>query len=312
MTTPARKPRAVVFAYHGFGRAGLASLVRQGWDVALVLSHADNPHETCWWPSVAGFCREQGIPCVLDGDLKDAALLARLQALAPDAIFSFYFRSMIPQAILDLCPDRAFNLHGSLLPAFRGRSPINWQLVHGATQSGLTLHRMVRKADAGDLIDQVAVAVHPDQDAYGLTRQLLALAPPFFDRVLGTIRDNTFKATPQNHARASYFGGRKPADGAIDPAWPARRIHDLVRAVAPPWPGAFVQVGGRRLMVWRTTVLVDDGHHGEPGTVLPDGSLACGSGRLGILAAGWAPDDAPALLPPGSRLVFPASLESTP
>jgi UDP-4-amino-4-deoxy-L-arabinose formyltransferase/UDP-glucuronic acid dehydrogenase (UDP-4-keto-hexauronic acid decarboxylating) len=300
---------AVVFAYHGFGHAGLSALLRQGWQILLVLSHADHPGENCWWPAVAALCQERGIPCLLDADVKDPALVARLAALKPDAIFSFYFRSMIPQAILDLCPGRAFNLHGSLLPTFRGRSPVNWQLVHGEHQSGLTLHQMVKKADAGDLVAQIAVGIHPDQDAYGLTRQLLAVAPAFLDTAVQAIRVGSHRTTPQDHTKASYFGGRKPADGAIDPDWPARRIHDLVRAVAPPWPGAFVLADGRKLMVWRTAVIADDGQHGPAGHVLADSSIACGTGRLAILSAGWAPDDAPACLSPGSRLTV---LESTP
>lgn len=293
-------PTAVVFAYHVFGHAGLEALERGGWRIARVLSHADRPGETVWWPSIAAWCAARGIPCELDADLKDAATVARIAADAPDHLFSFYFRSMIPGRILDLA-SQAWNLHGSLLPRYRGRSPVNWQLVHGEQTSGLTLHRMERKADAGDILGQVAVPVHPDQDALGLTRQLLAVAPPFLDRHLAALADGSARPQAQDHTQATVFGGRTPADGLLDFTLPARRLHDLVRAVAPPWPGAFAWLGGRKVMVWRSAV-VDDTVAAPPGTVLADGGIVCGSGLLHALHLGYE-DGQPVALAPGMRLM---------
>lgn len=299
-------PRAVVFAYHAFGTVGLAALERAGIAVVRVFSHADSPGERIWWPPVAAWCIERGIPCELDADLAQPDAFARIAQATPDFLFSFYYRKMIPGAVLDLAPRGAFNLHGSLLPRYRGRSPVNWQLVHGEAASGLSLHRMLRKADAGDLIAQQAVRVHPDQDALGLTRQLLAVAPGMLDGALRSLVAGTAVAIPQDHAQASYFGGRRPADGRIDWRRPAREVHNLVRAVAPPWPGASTWFDGRPLMVWRTAVMGERSRYGEPGTVLGDGSVACGTGALALLA--WGRDDeTPVALPAGSRLMpFPS------
>jgi methionyl-tRNA formyltransferase len=296
---------AVVFAYHSFGSEGLAALQRAGVTIRRVFSHRDSPGERIWWRSVAEWCAAQGVPCELDADLKDPAVVARIAGDAPDFLFSFYFRHMIPEAVLALAPRGAFNLHGSLLPKFRGRSPINWQLVHGAERSGLSLHRMVRKPDAGDLVAQQAVTVHPDQDALGLTRQLLAAAPALLDRAIPALVAGTAVFTVQDHLQSTYFGGRKPADGLIDWRQPARTVHNLVRAVAPPWPGAFTFIDGRKLLVWRTAVLNERSRYGSPGTVLGDGSVACGAGAVALLAYG-ADDETPVALPPGARLMAPS------
>jgi len=298
---------AVVFAYHGFGVEGLESLARVGVQVRRVFSHADSPGEQIWWRSVAEWAAQNDVPCELDVDLKDAAVQARIAADAPDLICSFYYRKMIPEAVLAIAPLGAFNLHGSLLPKFRGRSPVNWQLVHGVDHSGLTLHRMVKQADAGDLLAQQAVEVHPDQDALGLTRQLLGIAPQFLDRAFRDLVSGRVRLQVQDHGQATYFGGRTPADGLIDWRKPAREIHNLVRAVAPPWPGAFTALLGRRILVWRTAVMHERSRYGEPGTVLGDGTIACGTGSVALLSTAWADTQAPVALVAGVRLMPPPS-----
>ena len=294
--------RAVVFAYHGFGVEGLESLVRCGVQVVRVFTHHDAPGERVWWRSVSEWCVAHGVPWATDADLADPATVARIAADAPDHLFSFYYRKLIPGPVLALARSGAWNLHSSLLPAFRGRAPVNWQLVHGVERSGLTLHRMVREADAGAIVAQQAVVVHPDQDALGLTRQLLAIAPTFLDRAIGGLVAGTLTPIEQDHAQATCFGRRRPADGLIDWTWPARRVHNLVRAVAPPWPAASTHLAGRKWLVWRTAVRDEHGCHGEPGTVLADGSIACGFGAVVPLTWG-AEDESPVALIPGARLI---------
>jgi UDP-4-amino-4-deoxy-L-arabinose formyltransferase/UDP-glucuronic acid dehydrogenase (UDP-4-keto-hexauronic acid decarboxylating) len=298
---------AIVFAYHGFGVEGLEALARLGVQVRRVFTHADHPGEQIWWRSVAEWASRQGIPCELDADLQAPDVRARIFAEAPDFIFSFYYRRMISEAVLAHAKRGAFNLHGSLLPKFRGRSPINWQLVMGAPRSGLTLHRMVRQADAGELIAQQAVAVHPDQDALGLTRQLLAIAPTFLEGAIADIIAERIRPQAQDHAQATYFGGRTPAQGLIEWRRSAREIHNLVRAVAPPWPGAFTSLLGRQLLVWRTAVVHERSRYGDAGTVLGDGTIACGTGSLMLLSMAWADDHAPVALVAGLRLISPPS-----
>jgi UDP-4-amino-4-deoxy-L-arabinose formyltransferase/UDP-glucuronic acid dehydrogenase (UDP-4-keto-hexauronic acid decarboxylating) len=297
-----KRPVCVALAYGHFGCAGIEALLRAGAYVPLVLSHADHPGENRWWPSVERLCHRHGIPVLLDVPLgEDGAALARLRGLRPDFLFSFYFKHLVGAALLGLPGRGAYNLHGSLLPKFRGRAPINWQLVHGERRSGLTLHEMVPRADAGRIVAQQAVEVDPDQDAFGLTQQLLGIAPAFLAGAFDALFAGTARPRAQDLAQGSVFGGRRPDDGRIDWSRPARAIHDLVRAVAPPWPGAFTFRGGERLFVNRTRVAAERGALAAPGTVLPDGTIACGAGAIdpvGLFNV-WAQ---PQLFPPGTQL----------
>ncbi len=296
-------PTAVLFVYHQFGAELLHACRRNGITVARIFTHADGANEHVWWESAAEIGRRHGIPVELDADLKDPLVRARIAADQPDFCFSGYFRQMIGTGILAMAKRGAYNLHGSLLPKYRGRAPVNWQLVNGETESGLTLHVMVASADAGDLVAQERVAVHPDQDAIGLTRQLLAITPDFLDRCLPGLVAGMIRPMPQDHAQATVFGGRKPDDGRLDFTWTARRCHDLVRAVAPPWPGAFAFHGATKLLIWRTAVMPDENLTGYPGTILGDGTLACGRGRLALLHLADAVTGRPVALRPGDRLM---------
>jgi methionyl-tRNA formyltransferase len=295
------RPRVVVFAYSGFGHAGLTALLRVGAEVVLVLSHADKPGENVWWPSTPDLARQHGIPVLLDADLRDPAVVERIAGLAPDFLFSFYYRTMIPGRVLKLAARGGYNLHGSLLPRYRGRAPLNWQLVHGETRTGLTLHRMVLSADAGDIVAQAATDVGPDEDALAVVNRLLALAPGFLAPALADLFAGRAAHRPQDHALANVFSGRSPEDGRIDWSWSARRIHNLVRAVSRPFPGASCTLAGAPLLVWRTRVVSDHGRHGEPGAVRADGWVACGEGGLEILDA-TAANGAPVAVAPGARL----------
>jgi len=242
--------RAVAFAYHGIGRLGLEKLLDHGFEIAGVVSHPDAAGEVIWWPSVAELAAERGLPLVLRDDAKEPGLGEAVAAWRPEILFSFYYRHMLPGAILESAPRGGFNLHGSLLPAYRGRSPVNWVLVNGESTTGVTLHRMTPKPDDGAIVDQQAVAIDELDTAFTLFRKLEGAARELLDRALPALRDGRAVETPQDPALASYYGGRKPADGMIDWSWPAGQIYDLVRAVTHPYPGAFTFLAGRTLFVW--------------------------------------------------------------
>jgi len=278
--------RAVVFGYHGIGRLGLEALLRHGYEIAGVVSHPDAAGEEIWWPSVAELATERGLELLLRDDAKEPGLDAAVARWAPDILFSFYFRHMLPQAILDAAPRGGFNLHGSLLPAYRGRSPVNWVLVNGEPATGVTLHRMTRKPDDGAIVDQQEVAIDELDTAYTLFGKLEGAARELLDRALPALRDGRATERAQDPALASYYGGRKPADGRIDWSWSAARIYDLVRAVTHPYPGAFTRLAGRTLFVWWARGAGEAG--GEPaGTILArdtDGLVvATGDGALRLV-----------------------------
>jgi methionyl-tRNA formyltransferase len=241
--------RVVVFGYHNVGVRCLKVLLAAGVDVALVVTHEDNAAENIWFESMAALCTVEGIPTITPADANDPALLARVTALAPDMLFSFYYRHMLPASILAVAP--AFNMHGSLLPAFRGRAPVNWAVLHGATEIGATLHEMTVKPDAGAIVAQTAVPILPDDTAYEVFGKVTVAAEQTLWHVLPDLLAGTALRTHNDLSRGGYFGGRKPEDGRIDWMQPAQQVYNLHRAVAPPYPGAFTDVAGARFIIER-------------------------------------------------------------
>jgi methionyl-tRNA formyltransferase len=275
--------RAVVFAYHNVGVRCLKVLLAGGVDVALVVTHEDSATENIWFESVQSLCETEGIPFVTPEDAKSPGLLAQIQAVKPDLMFSFYFRHMLPQAILDVAP--AYNMHGSLLPEYRGRAPTNWAVLHGATQTGASLHEMTIKPDAGAIVAQQAVPILPDDTAFEVFGKVTVAAELALYEVLPQLLAGTAPRTPNDLAKGGYFGGRKPEDGRIDWSRPAQEVYNLHRAVAPPYPGAFTDLGPRRYVIERARLYRGEATGLQPGLAVADGTIlgVCGDGRALII-----------------------------
>ena len=254
--------RAVVFAYHDVGCRCLGVLLDQGVEVPLVVTHEDSAAENIWFESVAKMSRERGIETITPEDPNTREVEDKVHRLAPDFLFSFYYRAMLAPALLATAPRGAFNMHGSLLPKYRGRVPVNWAILNGETETGATLHEMVEKPDAGRIVDQAAVPIGPDDLAVDVFRKVTDAAGRVLARSLPDLLAGTAALRAQDLSKGSYFGGRRPEDGRIDWKGPAKRIHDLVRAVAPPYPGAFTEWEGARLRVLRTRLLPQRGSAG--------------------------------------------------
>ena len=274
--------RAVVFAYSNVGDRCLRVLHAAGVQVILVVTHRDHPGETLWFQRVADTADDLALPWIYGDDPQAPELAAAVAAAQPDLIFSFYYRAMLPAALLALAGQGAFNMHGSLLPHFRGRAPTNWAVLKGATETGATLHEMVAKPDAGAIIDQSAVPILPDDTARQVFDKVTVAAEQVLWRSLPALLAGRAPRLPNDLSRGSYFGGRKPEDGRIDWAQPAADVYNLIRAVAPPYPGAFTEIGGRRLVVARARRLSGDLPAGSrrPGLHVIDGGIVgvCGSG----------------------------------
>ena len=264
--------RAVVFAYHNVGVRCLKVLAARGIDIALVVTHHDNPAETIWFESVAALCDELGIPWIAPADPATPELHAQVAAARPDFIFSFYYRHMLPTAVLELAPRGAYNLHGSLLPKYRGRVPVNWAVLHGESETGATLHEMTVKPDAGAIIGQTMVPILPDDTAFEVFGKLTVASEQTLWRALPGLIAGTAPRLPNDLSQGSYFGGRKPEDGRIDWSRPAREIYNLHRAVAPPYPGAWTVLNGRTLVLGRARMAAGE-FAGKPGLALHDGQL---------------------------------------
>jgi methionyl-tRNA formyltransferase len=230
----------------------LKVLLAQGIDVALVVTHEDNPNENIWFDSVARTAAEYGIPVATPENPNRPAFLARLEDLRADFLFSFYYRHMLKPALIEAVSRGAYNMHGSLLPKYRGRVPINWAVLHGETETGATLHRMVAKPDAGEIVAQQAVPILPDDTAGEVFDKVVVAAEMCLAGVLPRLTSGTAPHLPMDLKAGSYFGARRPEDGRIDWTQPAQQVHNLVRAVAPPYPGAFCDTAAGRLRVLRT------------------------------------------------------------
>ncbi|MFZ9615714.1 MAG: formyltransferase [Fluviibacter sp.] len=234
--------KAVVFAYHEVGARCLQALLDGGVDVQLVITHTDDPNERIWFTSVAELAAKANIPVITPESASEPDVQARIAAIAPDYIFSFYYRQMIPMSVLNLAKIAPLNMHGSLLPKYRGRVPINWAVLHGETETGATLHVMAEKPDAGDIVAQRAVPIGPDETAGEVFANVTAAAAETLKGVLPQLLKGNVPRSPNNLAEGSYFGGRKPEDGRIHWEQTAQQVYNLIRAVAPPYPGAFTDV----------------------------------------------------------------------
>jgi len=265
--------RAVIFAYHNVGYRCLSVLLAHGVEVVLVVTHRDNPAECIWFESVRALAQLHGLPVATPDDPNTPEFIARIAALEPDLLFSFYYRQMLAAELLAIPTRGALNMHGSLLPRYRGRVPVNWAVINGERETGATLHYMVEKPDAGDIVVQQAVPILPDDTAFDVFNKVTVAAEMALDRILPPLLAGTAPRVPQDLTHGSYFGGRKPEDGRIDWRRSAAEIHNLIRGVAPPYPGAFSDVGGRRIRVLRSLI-----PHEQPKRIgFP--ALYCADGR---------------------------------
>ncbi len=287
-------PRILFFGYSEVGYAALELLLARGCVVAGVFTHTPDAGEKNWFRSVPALAEARGLPVFTPDSLKDPAWVERVQALRPDLILSFYYRNMIPERLLALAPLGAFNLHGSLLPRYRGRAPLNWAIINGEDHTGVSLHVMVKEADAGDLVDQEKIPIGPEEPVTAVLDRVREAAVKVLARQLDGLLAGRAPRTPQDHALATYFGKRTAADGRIAWSQPARPVFNLVRAVTHPFPGAFTEVEAEgiahRLHIWWGRVRNETlAQPAAPGTVLQVSPLviACGEGAFEVTESAW-------------------------
>ena len=283
--------RILFFGYSEVGHECLELLLARGDNVVALITHEDNPNEKIWFKTPAAAAREHGVTVRTPAGVNTPEWIEKIAALRPDLILSVYYRNMICAPILALPRLGAFNMHGSLLPKYRGRAPINWAVLHGEPRIGMTLHRMVKKADAGPIVDQEGVDLGPRDTAEQAFRKVLPCARRVLERQIDALLAGTARETPQDESLATYFGGRRPEDGRI--AWKQtnREIFNLIRAVTDPYPGAFTDVGPARLMVWwaEPDSPATRGLRGRPGEIVSVSPfvVATGGGLLELTRTEW-------------------------
>ena len=279
--------KTIVFGYHNMGCMGIDALLRNGFEISAVFTHPDNPDENVWFDSVAKRSARLGIPTFAPDDVNHPLWVETIKELQPDFLFSFYYRKLLKENILEIPRRGCFNLHGSLLPRYRGRAPVNWAILNGETETGVTLHHMTPKPDDGDIVCQQAVPIAEEDTSATLHEKLAAAAGDMLDEYLPLLAAGKAPRRAQDHASASYFGARRPSDGAIDWHSGAQEISNLVRAVTTPYPGAFTYRESAKITIWDAKPHPTVQHATVPGTVVSVDPLrvACGKGVLEVLFA---------------------------
>jgi UDP-4-amino-4-deoxy-L-arabinose formyltransferase / UDP-glucuronic acid dehydrogenase (UDP-4-keto-hexauronic acid decarboxylating) len=276
--------KAIVLGYHNIGCVGIEALLRNGFEIAAVFTHKEDPDENIWFDSVAELAAGRNIPVYAPEDINHPLWVQKIREMKPDIIFSFYYRNMVKQPILDIPSAGCLNLHGSLLPKYRGRCPVNWVLVNGEKETGVTLHYMTPRPDDGDIICQKRVAIGDDDTALSLYRKIKDAASVMLNEILPLIRKGKSPRKSQDHTQASYYGGRRPADGEIKWDKSSTEIRNLVRAVTRPYPGAFSYIGDRKCLFWTVSETRNTKEAAVPGTVLSIDPLiiACGQDAVKV------------------------------
>jgi methionyl-tRNA formyltransferase len=266
--------KVVACAYHNVGYRCLEELLRQGADIRLIFTHEDSPTEQIWFASVRELAERHGIPFITS-DINLPENVARVREFAPDFLLSFYYRNMIKPAVLDIPVKGALNLHGSYLPRYRGRVPINWAVINGETETGATLHYMVEKPDAGDIVAQEKVAIAFTDTAHDVFAKVTEAAVAVLANAWPRLCDGTAERIPMNLAAGNYCGGRKPEDGRIDWTKSAVQIYNLIRGVTHPYPGAFTTLNGKEVIIWSAWPMAGSG---SPGEIVSTDPLIIGTG----------------------------------
>ena len=270
-----------------FAVPSLAALLEAGHEVCGVFCQPDKPvgrHQNkLQVPPVKQFALSKDIPVFQPVKLRDGTALAQLKELAPELIVVAAYGRILPDDILALPPKGCINVHSSLLPKYRGAAPINWAVINGDAETGVTIMHMATELDAGDIIDQVSTPIAPDETVEAVHDRLAALGGELLVKVVGEIAAGTAKRTPQDHEKATLAPMLSRALSPIDWTRPAKAIHDQVRGLVP-WPATSTDIlGGGVVKVYAVTETGETTGK-APGTILAAGNpgidVACGDGKV--------------------------------
>ncbi len=269
-----------------FAVASLKALVEAGNDVCAVFSQPDRPvgrHQNTYQPTpVKEYALTQDIPVYQPAKLRDGAALALIRDLAPELIVVAAYGRILPDDILALPPKGCINVHSSLLPKFRGAAPINWAILAGEKETGVTVMDMAHDLDAGDIILQETTPIGPDETAAELYDRLALLGGSLVVRAVEQIAAGTAQRRPQDHDKATLAPMLSKELSPMDWTRPAQALHDQVRGLLP-WPCAVTELDGVRCKVLKTA-LTGERSAKTPGSVVQADKhalkLACGDGTV--------------------------------
>lgn len=271
--------RVVSFGYQTWGCKTLEALIDLDHDVVLAVTHPASEHsyKAIWSESVEQLARDNGIPVHLT-ERVDAETIDLVKSAEPDVIVVNSWYTWMPPELYTLPPHGTLNLHDSLLPKFTGFSPVLWALISGASEFGLTVHRMDDGLDTGDILIQRSLPIGPTDTGTDLVMRGLDLIPAAVRDALAALQAGTAVWRPQNKAERTYFHKRSARDSLIDWSWPAEDLERFVRALSDPYPRAFTCYRGERIEVVQARVS-EACYGGTPGRVIVQeggGAVVCG------------------------------------
>ncbi|WP_052127401.1 formyltransferase family protein [Enterobacter cancerogenus] len=284
--------KVVLCAYHEMGCAALESLQEVGFEVVCVFTHAGAHQENSFFDSVEAMALQQQIPVFCPDDINTPEWIAKVASLQPDALLTLSYRQALSPALIATAKKGAFNVHASLLPAYRGRAHLNWVIIRNERETGVTLHRINDVPDGGPILAQSRVAITDEDEALSLHRKLVRTTREQLPNWLRALRAGSLIERVQDENLASEPGQRKPEDGQIHWHQSADEIHALIRGVAYPWPGAYSLMGEQRFIVWKSRVITQSHQHAAGSIISIDPLyIACGENVLEIVAAGLSHHD---------------------
>lgn len=265
-----------------FAVASLKRLVKDGHEICGVFTQPDKPknrgHKMAFSP-VKEYALAQGLCVYQPLKMRDGEALGIVQALSPQLIVVAAYGKILPEEILNAPRYGAINVHSSLLPKYRGAAPINWAILDGETETGVSIMYMVRELDAGDVITQRRTLIGEDEDALALTGRLAELGAQALSDTVAALAAGTAERTPQDESRQTYASMLSREMSPIDWTRPARAIRCQVRGLIP-WPCASAELAGQRFKIYQT--IPGQKTDKAPGTILSAGKrgieVACGDG----------------------------------
>ena len=282
---PAREPRLVFMGTPDFAATALTALLGANHEVALVASQPDRPQgrgRHLAATPVKKVALAHGLPVVQPESPKNADFLGQLARIQPDAIITAAYGRILPPALLALPPLGCLNIHASLLPAHRGAAPIQWSIIKGDQEVGVSVMRMDAGLDTGAILLQKAICPAADESAATLFVKLAKLGAAALLETLALLKTGRLEGKKQDDRLASWAPLLKKEDGLIDWARPARELHRLVRGL-DPWPTAFSYLEGKKLQFFVPEVVYQTVRQ-PPGTVLSADKrglvIACGENAL--------------------------------
>lgn len=217
--------------------------------------------------SIIDFCTNENIP-VFAGNPREGRGFDFIKEIKVDVIVSINYLFLIEEDIIKHPKRIAFNIHGSLLPKYRGRTPHVWAIINGEKEAGITAHIIDSDCDTGDIIHQLLVEITSENTGADILKKYAELYIPLIDNVLDSIKNDSLKMYPQDNSKATYFGKRTPDDGEIDWNWDGERIRNWVRAQAYPYPGAFAFLNGEKIVIDKVSIQENIDFKGENGEIV--------------------------------------------